>query len=417
MIAVETSAEAPWLTVIGVGDEGVGALQGEARAALDAADIVIGSKRLLEGQDFGTAQVELWGKPLCTVIGRLKALSGRRVVVLATGDPMHFGVGATLARHLAPGAMRVMAAPSAFSLAAARLFWPLQNVTCLSAHGAKDGPRGTGIVTPHLSPGARLLLLTRDGEGPAEVARHLAALGYGASRLTVLEHLGGAKERIRVARADAFNLDDVADLNTLAIDCVADAATEPLSRLAGLPDDVFSHDGKMTKSEMRAVTLAALAPRDGQHLWDIGAGCGSVTVEWLRAGRNMRATAFENTPTRAAMMRENLHRLAPPGALLHEGEAQDHMAQAAVPDAIFIGGGVSDAALVDAARGFLPPDGILVANAVTPECEAVLITQCRAHGGSLTRLAVDRLTGVGDFHALRPGMPVLQWRYRKAAQG
>lgn len=341
-------------------------------------------------------------------------LAGRRVCVLASGDPFLHGVGATLARRISASEMTVFPSPSAFSLAAARLGWPLAEVDCLSLHA-----RPIVLLTPHLAPGRRILALTSDEAGPAEIARLLTANGFGASRLSVLEALGGRRERLRTVRADAFALADINPLNLLAIEVEAAPGARVVPRAPGLPDDWFDNDGQLTKREIRALTLSALAPRRGEHLWDIGAGAGSIAIEWMLADPSLTAIALEARPDRAARIRANAEMLGVPGLEVVEGEAPAALARLAAiggeraPDAVFVGGGASEPGVLDAAVAALRPGGRLVVNAVTLETEAVLLARYAAVGGDLVRLAVARAAPVADMTGWRPAMPVTQWTWRK----
>lgn len=393
----------PWLSVLGMGDDGLDGLSPAARALLDAAEVVIGGARHLALVDTKADKRE-WPSPFAGARDLLDSLRGRNVAVLASGDPMWFGIGATLTRWLSPGEMRVLPHPGAFSLAAARLGWPLQDCLCLTVHG-----RPLEALHLHLAPGRRLLVLAEDGQSPASVARLLEKAGYGPSRLVVLEHLGGAAERIRDSVAEAW-VGEAADLNTMAIECRAEAGARLWSAVPGLPDDAFDHDGQLTKREIRAVTLAALAPLPGQMLWDVGAGCGSIAIEWMRAGG--RAAAIEPRADRVARIAANAAALGVPGLEVIRGSAPDALPYSD-PDAIFVGGGVSAPGVLDACWSALRPGGRLVANAVTAEGEAALIALHSRFGGQMVRLSVSRLAPVGGFHTWHPAMPVTQFIGRK----
>lgn len=399
----------PWLTVIGMGCDGLGGLNAEARAALDAAEIVAGSKRQLDAAGIDAAKRYEWPSPLAGGIAAIKAQEGKRIAVLASGDPMHYGIGATLLRALngrsLTGAMRVIPAPSAFSLAAARLGWPLQDTVCISLHG-----RSVDDMRRHIQDRNRVLALTEGHATVAAVIETLREMGFGASRLTLLENLGGPDERIRALSPDEPLPNDIAPLMTLAIDCVAGPEAQPLTAVPGLPDDAFVHDGMLTKREVRAVALAALAPGPFQHLWDIGAGCGSVAIEWMRAAHGATAVAIEREAARCAMIEENRKRLGTPRLEIVEGHAPEALNRQKTPDAVFIGGGVSDPAIFKAAWQALPIGGRVVANAVTLEGETALSAWHRDRGGELVRIQVSAATDVGGFRGMRPRMAVTQWR-------
>ncbi|HKT18086.1 MAG TPA: precorrin-6y C5,15-methyltransferase (decarboxylating) subunit CbiE [Stellaceae bacterium] len=389
-----------WLAVIGIGEEGWSSLSGAARGLIEAAELVVGGERHLAlVPRFGGERLT-WKSPLTDTLPEIERRRGRRVAVLASGDPLCYGVGALLARCFGPDAMVVLPSPSAFSLAAAQMLWPLESCTCFSLHG-----RPLEKLMLHLAPGARLLALSEDGTTPAKVARLLSESGWGGSSLHVFEHLGGPEERRRDGPAAQWGAERVADLNVLALECRPSPEARPLSRRAGLPDNAFRHDGLLTKRAIRAATLAALAPLRGELLWDIGAGSGSIAIEWLRSERFMRAIAIERAAPRAAFIAESAARLGVPEIEIVQQPAPAALAALPRPDAIFIGGGVSEAAIWDAAWDALKPGGRLVANAVTLDGEAELFRRHRSLGGELTRLAVTRAE---DHRFWRPAMAVAQ---------
>ena len=306
--------------------------------------------------------------------------------------------------------MIVMPAPSAFSLAAARLGWSLPRTALLSVHG-----RSLDLIRPHLQPGARLLALTSDGNGPAALAQLLTSLGFGASRLTLLEALGGPREQIRTTTAAGFDRGPVDALNTLAIEVEAAPRARIIARSSGLADHLFEHDGQITKREVRAVTLSSLAPRRGELLWDIGAGAGSIAIEWMLADPPfMRAIAVEARADRAARIHRNAAAFGVPSLEVVQGAAPSALASMPLPDAIFLGGGASDPSVLDAAIAALREGGRLVVNAVTLETEALLIERHAALGGELIRIAIARADAVGNKTGWRPAMPVTQWSWVKS---
>lgn len=389
-----------WLAVIGIGEEGWAGLSGAARGLIEGAELVVGGARHLALVPTASGERLAWTSPLADTLPTIERWRGRPVVVLASGDPLCYGVGALLARRFVPEEMIVLPSPSAFSLAAARLLWPLESCVCVSLHS-----RPIEKLRLHLAPEVRLLALSADGATPAMVARLLCQLGWEKSSLTVLEHLGGARERRIDAVASEWQDECVADLNIVAIDCRAGPSARPLLRQAGLPDDAFRHDGQLTKRAVRAVTLSALAPLSGQLLWDIGAGSGSVAIEWLRSGCGMKAVAIERMAARAAFIAENSATLGVPEIEIIRDAAPAALAGLPAPDAIFIGGGVGDGAIWDAAWCALKPGGRLVANAVTLRGEAQLFRQHEAKGGELTRIAIAQ---VEDHRFWRQAMPVAQ---------
>jgi precorrin-6Y C5,15-methyltransferase (decarboxylating) len=406
--APDTAALPRWLAIVGIGEDGVDGLSATARGLIGAADIVFGGRRHLTlAAPLIRGAARPWPSPFDGAVDEVLQQRGRPVCVLASGDPFHYGVGTLLAHKIAAGEMIVVPAPSAFSLAAARLGWSLPQTVLLSVHG-----RRLDLMRPHLQPGARILALTSDGDGPAALALLLAQSGFGRSRLTVLEALGGSRERIRVTQAAAFDLGTVDALNIVAIEVAAEPDARIIARACSLADDLFEHDGQITKREVRAVTLSSLAPRRGELLWDIGAGSGSVAIEWMLADTSMRAIAVERRADRAARITRNAAAFGVPGLEVIEGVAPDALAGLATPDATFIGGG-GDARVIDAAIAALRAGGRLVVNAVTLETEAQLIARHAASGGELMRIAIARAGAIGDKTGWRTAMPVTQWVWTK----
>ncbi len=380
-----------------------------ARGLIADAEIVFGGKRHLElAAPLIRGAIRPWPSPFERAAGEVMELRGRSVCVLASGDPFLYGVGSVLARHADAGEMLVVPSPSAFSLAAARMGWPLPDTSLVSLHG-----RSLDLIRPHLHPGARVLALTSDGDGPAELAALLDANGFGGTKLTVLEALGGPHERIRASQASGFALAEIGPLNVVALDVEASPNARVLPRVAGLPDALFEHDGQITKREIRAITLSLLAPRKGELLWDIGAGSGSVSIEWMLADPSLRAIAVEQKPERAARIRRNAAAFGVPGLEVIEGQAPNCVAGLPAPDAIFIGGGAAELSMLDAAIAALRSGGRLVVNAVTLQTEAVLLARHVSQGGELVRIALSRAGHVGEKTGWRPAMPVTQWAWTK----
>ena len=405
----DSAARPRWLSIIGIGEDGVTGLSATARGLIAAAEIVFGGRRHIDlAASLIRKQTRAWPNPFDGAADEVLQQRGRPVCVLATGDPFHYGVGTVLARHIDAHEMNVLPAPSAFSLAAARLGWSLQQTVLLSAHG-----RALDLVRPHLQKGARILALTSDGDGPAALAKLLAPLGFGASRLTVLEALGGPRERVRSITASAFDFGTVDSLNTVAIEVEATPDARILARTPGLADALFEHDGQITKREIRAATMSSLAPRRGELLWDVGAGCGSVAIEWMLADPTLRAIAIERSPERAARIRRNAAAFGVPGLEIVEDAAPAALAGLAPPDAIFIGGGASDGGVLDAATEALHGGGRLVANAVTLDTEASLLARHAVLGGELLRIAIARSGKVGGKAAWRAALPLTQWVWVK----
>jgi precorrin-6B C5,15-methyltransferase / cobalt-precorrin-6B C5,C15-methyltransferase len=393
-----------WLNVIGVGEDGIEALPRALQALIARAELIVGGERHLAMVSEARAEKQSWDSPLSLTIDAIWSRRGSPVVVLATGDPMHFGIGVALAKRVPAEEMAIHPHVSAFSLAAARMRWPLADTGCLTIHG-----RPLDLLAGAVAPDRRLLLLSHDGASPTEVARRLTELGYGASEVTVLEHMGGARERIYTGRADAWAHPRAADLNTLAVLCVANDATRPLTLGAGLPDDAFEHDGQLTKREVRAATLSALRPLPGQVLWDVGAGCGSIAIEWLRTDRSLNAIAIEPDSERQRLIAQNAGTLGVPHLKIVGEPAPDVYGKLPTPDVVFIGGGLTDKNVMEHAWERLPRGGRLVANAVTAEGEAKLFKWHTWMGGEMSRIAVLHLAPLGNFHAWRPLLPVTQY--------
>ncbi|MBD8683274.1 precorrin-6y C5,15-methyltransferase (decarboxylating) subunit CbiE [Pseudomonas sp. CFBP 13719] len=388
-----------WLTLVGIGEDGFAGLGKQARRALLSARRIVGSPRQLELLPrciVGTRVA--WPSPFS--LDAVLSEPGEAVCVLASGDPMLYGVGASLARQVPAAQMHVLPSPSSYSLAAARLGWPLQDVVTLSVVA-----RPVAALAAHLYSGQRLLVLSNDGTSPQAVAQLLRERGFGPSRMTVLEHLGGPGER-RVDGAANDDFSEIAALNLIAIECQASPDAPRLSPLAGLPDTAFRHDGQLTKRDIRAVTLARLAPQPGELLWDVGAGCGSIGIEWMRAHRSCRAIAVESDEGRQALIEHNRDALGVPGLQLVRGRAPDALAGLAMPDAIFIGGGVTRENVLSDCWAALKPGGRLVANAVTLQSEVTLVQWRERHGGELTRLHIAQACPLGEFDTWRQALPI-----------
>ncbi|MBB4910961.1 precorrin-6y C5,15-methyltransferase (decarboxylating) subunit CbiE [Actinophytocola algeriensis] len=390
------------ITVVGIGVDGWAGLAEPARNAVAVAEVVVGSTRQLALlPDSGATRVT-WPSPMLPAVEPLLAEhAGRRVCVLASGDPMFFGVGGTLVRLFGAGAVRVFPHPSSVSLACARLGWPVEDVDVVSLVGR---PVSSLIALPH----RRMLVLSAGADTPAEVAALLTDRGFGPTAMTVLDDLGGPAERRQDGQAAAWSATAGA-LNVIALDCRAAPGVTPLGRTPGLPDDAYDHDGQLTKREVRAVTLAVLAPLPGQLLWDVGAGSGSVAIEWLRTHPSCTAVAVESRPARADRIRANAGLLGVPGLTVVQDRAPDALTGLPRPDAVFVGGGLTGDGVVEACWAALRAGGRLVANAVTLESEAVLTRWQAAVGGTLTRIEVSRAAPVGGFTGWKPMMPVTQW--------
>lgn len=389
-----------WLTVVGIGEDGYAGLGKAARRALLGAELIIGAPRQLAllPKCIGAPQ-QNWPSPFS--LDALLAQRGKPVCVLASGDPMLFGVGASLARQLPADELLILPAPSSTSLAAARMAWPLQEVTVLSVVA-----RPLAALQAQIYPGARLLILSNDGSSPAAIAQLLRERGFGPSRLTVLEHLGGPSERRIDGQAASWDLSEAAALNIVAVECVAGADAQRLPLTIGLPDIAYQHDGQLTKRDVRAITLARLAPMPGELLWDVGAGCGSIGIEWLRSHPSCRAIAIEADPGRQQLIALNRDALGVPHLQLLAGHAPEALLGLQAPDAIFIGGGVTIPGLLEACWQQLKPGGRLVANAVTLQSEATLLAWRSQYGGELTRIQIAQAKPLGDFDTWRSALPI-----------
>ena len=394
----------PWLSILGIGEDGRDGLSNAALRILDMAELVIGGARHLRLVQPLAAHTLCWPSPLSDAYALIQERRGRPTCVLATGDPFHYGVGAELARLVPADEIVCYPLPSAFSLAAARLGWSLPDCDCLSLHG-----RALARVIPYLQPQARILALSWDSATPGRLAELLTARGFGGSAVTVLEAMGGLRERRHRCRAADFALAAIDPLNTVAIEVASTREAQVVTLAPGLDDSWFENDGQLTKAEIRAVTLAALAPRADQMLWDIGAGSGSIGIEWCLRHRRNRCISIEQQPERAARIRRNAAALGVDALEAIVGRAPEALAALPLPDAVFIGGGASDPALFEAIWAALKSGGRLVVNAVALETEMRLADLFARHGGSLRRLAIARAEPLGRLHGWRAAMPVTQW--------
>ncbi|RVV97401.1 precorrin-6y C5,15-methyltransferase (decarboxylating) subunit CbiE [Mesobaculum littorinae] len=392
----------PWLHIVGIGEDGMAGLTPATRAAVEAAEVIIGGDRHHHLSDAVTAERLSWPSPFDAMIDTIRALRGRRAVILVTGDPLWFSVGARIGRAIPPEEIVYHPQLSAFQLAAARMGWSLADTETLTVHG-----RPVEQMIAFIQPDARLLILTTGSDTPGQIARFLADRGFGQSRLTVLANMGGSGEVRFDGTAEGW-AHEVPAFNTLAVDCVAAPDAALLPRVPGLEDTLFTHDGTMTKQEVRAATLAKLMPMRGALLWDIGTGSGSVAIEWMRAARYARAIGIEPRADRRAMAAANALALGTPKFEIVEGEAPAALDGLPAPDAIFAGGGF-DAQVFAAAWAALKPLGRFVANAVTLETETLLMQLHAEHGGRLVQLSVARAEPVGPYRGWRPSMPVTQW--------
>ena len=400
-----------WLDVIGVGEEGLTGLSSSAVETLEAAEVIIGGRRYHGIASEFSAETIYWPSPFSRMVETVNRYRGRKVALLVTGDPLWYSAGAIIARKLKRSEVRFHPQVSAFQLACARMGWSLADIETLTVHG-----RPIETVVPWFRPGTRMAVLTTDRTTPGQIAELLRDRGFGPSVLTVLAELGGRKESRVEGLAGVWAVERpdelIADFHTLCIACKADEGATVRSRNPGLPDSVFESDGNHTKSEVRALTLCALSPSRGELLWDVGTGCGTVAIEWARAARDAEAIGVDADPARLEFARRNAICLGAPRLRLVNGRAPDVLRDLPCPNAIFIGGGLSEhlaAVAIDRVAKF----GRIVANAVTLESEELLAKLQAEHGGDLVRIAVSRAERLGNRRGWRPLMPVTQWKFVK----
>lgn len=392
--------------VIGIGEDGLSGLHPTGRTLIDEADVLVGGERHLDMVDSDAEKIS-WGSGLNHGIEAIRQRLDRNVVVLATGEPLWYGIATTLLRHFDKKDITIHPAVGAFSLAAARMGWALPDCVCMTIHG-----RALENLNRYVAPGVKILILSRDGKSPVEVADLLAKYGFGASPMTVFEHMGGAQEKRLDGTVTGWTA-QTADLNTIAVECVAEKNARRLPLTSGLADDLFEHDGQLTKREVRAVTLSTLAPQPGERLWDVGAGCGSIAIEWMRSHPSCHAIAIEQHGKRRSMIAHNGAALGVPGLEIVDGRAPEVLDGLETPDAIFVGGGISVPGLLMTCWQALPLGGRLIANAVTLEAEREMLHFAAQVGATLTRIAISREENVGTMRALKPMAPVLQLHARK----
>ncbi len=394
-----------WLSIVGVGDDGWEGIPSAHQHIIEAADIVVGGGRHLSFLPEGLNKETIaWASPLVDTVEKIKEHKGKQVVVLASGDPLDFGVATTLLRYVPLNETVIYPSSSSLTLACARLGWSRQEVDCLSLHG-----RPLEVLNSYLYPDAKLLVLSQNGETPTSVAKLLVDKGYSASQIKVFAHLNGEQEGTITGLASEWPSDSCPDLNLIALDCKANESTQLFGRSPGLPDSAFVSDGQLTKRAIRASTLSHLRPTPGQLLWDVGAGSGSIAIEWMRHHPRCRAIAIEQNEKRLGYLASNTVALGTPGLKIVKGSAPVALEGLDKPDAIFVGGGVRNSELMNICYSALKPGGRLVANAVTLEAEAVLLSYFAEKGGSLERIAVSAADAVGGLHGWRPAMPVTQY--------
>ena len=402
-----------WLSIIGIGEDGLAGVSPVGRSLLDQSTVIVGGARhfalLSSDEQYGQSDRQreklLWTSPIADSVRQIIERRGQAVCVLASGDPMCYGIGATLIRHIPIAEMTIVPAPSAFSLACARLGWSLTEVETLSLCG-----RDPALLNAVLYPAAKISILSADKTTPETVAQRLTQQGYGDGQITVLECMGGPHERITTGTAATWTTPaELADLNTIAL-TLSQASPLPLSpHTPGLPDTAYHHDGQLTKREVRAVTVSALAPLPGQRLWDVGSGCGSIAIEWLRSDPRCHAIAIEQNPDRLQYIACNAHALGVPRLHIVAGVAPTVLSTLPEPNTIFVGGGLTTPNLLETCWQALRPGGRLVANAVTVEGEQILFQWQSKWGGTLTRIAIQRAAPVGKFLGWKAMAPVTQW--------
>ncbi|MDM3853315.1 MAG: precorrin-6y C5,15-methyltransferase (decarboxylating) subunit CbiE [Aphanizomenon gracile PMC649.10] len=394
-----------WLSIIGIGEDGLVGLSPIALSCLEKAKIIFGGERHLSmiPQDDNREKIS-WKSPFSTSITDIINYRGEAVCILASGDPLCYGVGATILKDIDISEITIIPAPSAFSLACSRLGWSLTEVETLSLCG-----RPVSLLQSYIYPGAKLLILSEGKNTPAVMAEILINRGYGNSRITILEKMGNINENIITDIAGNWQEKNIAPLNTIAVECIADKGIIGLSRFPGLPDSAFHHDGQLTKREVRAVTLSSLAPLPGELLWDVGAGCGSISIEWMRSDRRCRAIAIEQNSTRLNYIADNAAALGTPNLQIMAGKALEVILNLPAPNAIFIGGGVTAPEILENCWNALLPGGRMVVNIVTLEGEQRLYQWYETVGGNFTRIAIQRAEPIGKFLGWKSMSPVTQW--------
>ncbi|GAA1129397.1 precorrin-6y C5,15-methyltransferase (decarboxylating) subunit CbiE [Nocardioides aquiterrae] len=394
----------PHVTVVGIGADG--ALAAEARRVVEHAGLVLGGRRQLDLLPDVPGQLRrAWPAPLRAGTADLLAQhGGLPVVALASGDPLLSGIATTLVDLLGAERVDVLPAVSSVALARAAMRWPAESHAVVSVVG-----RDVALVRRELAPGRRILVLSSDEHTPGRLVDVLVEAGYGSSTVTVLGDLGTDRSRVhRLGPAASVREQELAvsRLNVVALEC---AGPHLGGWTPGLPDTAFEHDGQLTKRDLRAAALARLAPVPGEHLWDVGAGAGSVGIEWMRAHATCTATAIEGDAQRAERIGRNASRLGVPGLQVVVGRAPQALAGLRAPDAVFVGGGATVDGVLDACLAALRPGGRLVVHGVTLETEQ-LLGRCHAeHGGELTRTSIETAAPIGSFTGWTPARAVTQW--------
>jgi precorrin-6Y C5,15-methyltransferase (decarboxylating) len=392
----------PWLSLIGIGEDGLDGLSATARKIVADAGLIVGGARHLAMVGATKAETMQWPSPFEQGIAAIQARRGEPVCVLASGDPFLYGVGSVLSAVIPAAEMICLPAPSSLSLAAARLGWALQDCEMVSLHG-----RPFERIIPHVRPGARLLILSWDGHTPENLASLLAERGFGASKFVTMECLGGRREKVTETRADRFKSRTLDPLNLVAAEIASAPGARVIPVTPGLPDDWFESDGQITKREIRAITLSSLMPWPGAILWDIGSGSGSIAIEWMLSHPRNRAVAIEAREDRAARIARNAASLGVPDLTIVTARAPAALAGLPEPDAIFVGGGGAD--VIEAAWSLLPAGRRIVVNAVTLETQSIVADYQARHGGELASIGIARADAIGAYRSWHPARAVVQW--------
>ena len=400
-----------WLSVIGIGEDGLGGLSSTAIRLLETAEFIIGGQRQLEMIPNSEQKKIIWPTPIHSLVKKLETFRGKKTCILATGDPLSFGIGNTLTRIFSINEMQIFPSLSASTLACARMGWSHTETDLISLHG-----RSIATLETFLRPRGKLIILSHDGDTPSLVAKFLTNRGYGGSIIKVFEHMNGTKERSFYNIASEWQHNPGAAFNTIAVDLNCSDIDAIKSRAPGLQDNLFIHDGQITKQEIRVTTLSALEPFPGALLWDVGAGSGSIGIEWMRMDHRCQAIAIEANPERAENITQNSCKLGTPNLKIVIDKAPSILSTLPTPDAIFIGGGITSKGMVKQCWDFLRAGGCLVANVVTTEGEEEVLKNQKKLGGHLTRISISNLEKIGSKKAWRPSMQVTQWKVKKPIQ-
>lgn len=424
----DLTSKTPWIYLIGMGADGLDGLSAKAMRHLDEADVLVSSPRLFQLIPEDQRPRIHWESPLSDTLPHIEAHRGKTIAIIATGDPLCYGVGSWLLTKFALEDMVIIPGVSAFSLACARMGWAQQKTKLVTLHG-RDDFNIRDAIAPHQN----IVVLSQDAKTPRNVADHLRNMGFGASTLTVFTHMNGSLEcrfdavveQASEVFGDAFEQEKDHDFNVIAITCDASGSAPVLSRAAGLPDDAFAPFGKMTKRELRALAIAKLAPQPGDVLWDVGAGSATISVEFLRLAQGGCAHTFDIDHEALAYQMKNAQAFGLSDVLVshqHAMPLSPKDVKIPLPDALFLGGGI-DPEIIEAAVSHLKARGRLVAHAVTIESEAFLAAAFGKYGGDLTRISVARSEAIGPggdrdghshkFHGFKPAMTVTQWSFLK----